>query len=335
MTKPKSKAPSRLSLYGPFIAFALVATAYSAYWFYVRGELETGIDDWITEQRAAGAEVEFASKRVGGFPYRFALDVEAPRFASADGSLDWRGEDLQIVMQPWNFSHAIIRSPGRNEIAQANGADMTAILSRKAAASLKWDEEGLTDFGLSLPEESLVFANGDVALDGLTANLIEVPEAEFGSRLSVDWQVIRLDPAMLDGTQYAFLGTELQASRLRLEGQGFGIFGPAPSRNTEIAQLLFNWGPLQLGAKGKFDIDAAGYPNGNLMLRLENGDALEEALREAGLMSGVLGGSVNYILSGSRNDGFQIIPLRNGSVTILGQALAPVPQIAPPIPPIN
>lgn len=335
MTRPKTKAPSRLSLYGPFIAVGLLFAAYSAYWFYVRGQLETGINDWITEQRAAGAEVEYASKRVGGFPYRFALHVDAPRYASADSSMDWRGEELQIIMQPWNFSHAIFRSPGRNEIARSGGTDMTAILSSKAAASLQWDDDGLTDFGLELPDANLVLAEGSVAIDGLVANLAPVPETDFGSRLAIDWQAIRLDPALLENSNLAALGTELQASRLRLEGKGFGIFGPAPSRDTEIAQLLFNWGPLKLGAKGKFDIDAAGYPNGNLMLRLEDGEALKEALREAGLMSGEMAILMEVIIGGSRDDGFVPIPLRNGSVTYFGQALAPVPQIAPAIPAIN
>lgn len=331
MTNPSGKAPSRRWLYGPFILFVLLFGAYSAYWFFLHGQLKTGIDDWIAEQRAAGLEVNFTDKRLHGYPYRFALTVDDPQMADPQAGTAWRGEKLQIIMQPWNFNHAIIRSSGRNEIAPGNGQDMTAVLGRKSAASLNWDETGITHFGLTLDTADIVTAGGDFGLSGLLASFAPTPDASGANRLSLDWESISLDANLLDGTDAAFLGTEIQASRLRLEGQGFSVFGDTPVRKAEIAQLVLNWGPLKFGAKGQFDINPNGYPDGVLQVRLDETEALKDALDAAGLLRGDTGALLQVIAAGSANGGFVPVPFRDGAVTYFGQSIAPVPQIAPAI----
>lgn len=327
-TKPRSK----LWLYGPFVLFGLLVAAYCAYWFYVRGELETGVETWIADQRAAGADISYSDKRLGGFPYRFALIVDDPSYTDPAGATDWQGERLEIFMQPWNFKHAIIRSAGRNELAQANGANLTALIGKKSALSLKWDENGLTDYGLTLDTLDLVTAQGDVGVQGLTANFMLASEASPLGRLSVDWDKVQLDPAFLQGTDLAFLGTELQTARLRLEGQGFGLFGDGPVRKLEIAQFLLNWGPMHLGAKGKFDIGAQGYPDGTLQVRLEDGTRFTRLLQDEGLLTSETALVFGPLVAASRDNGFFPIPLRNGQITMLGQSMGSVPRIAAPRP---
>ena len=134
---------------------------------------------------------------------------------------------------------------------------------------------------------------------------------------------------MIADTDAAFLGTEIQASRLRLEGQGFGIFGDTEERKVEIAQLLFNWGPLKLGSKGKFDINDDGYPDGTLQIRLDDAEALGTVLREKDLLNSETSLLYGPLSIASKEGGFFPLPLRNGYVTMLRQELAPVPQIAP------
>ncbi len=329
MTSPSHSAPSKLWLYGPILLFVLLFGAYSVYWFYARGQIETGIDAWIANQREAGLDITFTSKRVDGYPYRFALTVEDPHLANPEVGFSWTGETLQIVMQPWNYSRAIFRSSGRNEILTAQGGAITAILGPKSAASLGWGDEAVTSAGLTLDKGEIVTPDGDFGLSSLTANYRQAPQEEGGYLLSVDWEAVSLDPALLAETQVAFLGSDIQAARLRLSGQGFSIFGEAETRKAEIAQLLFNWGPLQLGAKGAFDIDAAGYPNGTLHIRLDEADELEAALRNTGLLTeqGVL--VLQTLKAGSQNGKFFPVPLRNGAVSVFGQDIAPVPQVAP------
>lgn len=331
MSPTPGKAPSRKWLYGPFILVGLIFAAYSAYWFYAKGQIETGLDAWIAEQRAAGAEISFASKRLHGFPYRFALTVEAPHFIAADASVDWRGETLQVAMQPWNFNHAIVRSSGRNEVLPANGQPMTALVGPKSAASFNWNDERVTDFGLTLDTVDFVGASGDISVRALTANLSDAPAPAAGSLFSLDWDAITIAETLLEGTPASSLGNEIQASRIRLAGTGFSMFTGGPERNTEIAQLLFNWGPLKFGAKGKFDVNDEGYPDGTLLVRLDDAEALRIVLDEAGLLQGEAQLLLAAIASGSNNGGFLPVPLRNGAVSIFGQAIAPIPRVAPPL----
>jgi len=248
--KAHGKPPSKVWLYLPFILFGLICAAYTGYWFFVKGKLDQGVNDFIAQQREAGADLAFTSKRLHGYPFRFVLTVDGLRFANPDAGFDWKGEKLQINMQPWNFSHAILRSSGRNEVVLANGQDFTALIGKKSALSLHWDDTGLNQAGLTLDTADIVMTAGDVALKNFKVSLLGAGTGTPGKRILIDWDSITLAQSMIAGTDAEFLGTELQASRLRLQGRGFGLFGQGDERKLELAQLLLNWGPVKLGSKG-------------------------------------------------------------------------------------
>lgn len=329
--KPGPKPPSKVWLYVPFILFGLICATYSGYWFFLKGKLDEGVNTFISEQRSAGADVTFASKRLHGFPFRFTLTVKDLRFANLEAGFDWKGEKLQINMQPWNFSHAILRSSGRNQLSMAGGQDITALIGKKSALSLNWNDAGINEAGLTLDTADIVMVNGDISLKNFKASLLSGGTEHSAKRVLIDWEAISLAQDMIAGTDAEFLGTEIQASRLRLEGQGFGIFGINQPRTLEIAQLLFNWGPVKLGSKGKFDVNDRGYPDGTLLIRLEEAGTLGKILREKGLLNSETALLYGPLSIASEDGGFFPLPLRNGYVTMLGQQLAPIPQIAPEI----
>lgn len=325
------KRRSKFWLYLPFIIFGLIIAAYSGYWVFVKGKLETGVDAFIAQQQEDGAQITFASKRLHGYPFRFTLTVEKPRFANPEAEIDWTGEKLQINMQPWNFFHAIIRSSGRNELTLPAGQNYTALLGPGSALSLNWNEAGISQIGLTLDRADIVTAVGDIALNRFKASLLQAGADLPGKRVLIDWEAITLsdDIIALLGDDASFLGNEIQASRLRLEGQGFGIFGEADTRKAEIAQLLLNWGPVKLGTKGKFNINTQGYPDGTLQVRLDDAQALGKILREKALLNSETALLYGPLSLASKEGGFFPLPLRNGHITMLGQELAPVPQVAP------
>ena len=329
---PTGKPPRKIWLYLPFILFALICAAYTGYWFFVKGKLDDGVNDFIAQQRAAGAELTYSEKHLGGFPFRFALTVDDLTFANPEAGFDWKAEKLQINMQPWNFFHAIFRSSGRNEIALANGQDYTAILGKKSALSLNWDSENIREAGLSLDTADIVGAFGDVGLKNFKASYLDAGTGITGKRILIDWDGVTLADSMIAGTDAEILGTELQASRLRLQGEGFGVFGEAEERKLEIAQLLFNWGPLKLGSKGKFDITDEGHLDGTLNLRLDDAETLGELLKENGLYTMPLSFLHTSIAAASKDESnFYKLPFRNGKISILGTEYGSLPPIAPPL----
>lgn len=326
---PKGKAPSKVWLYLPFILFGLICAAYTGYWFVVKGKLAEGVNQFIAQQREDGVELTYTAKRLHGFPYRFTLTVDDLTFANPEAGFDWRGETLQINMQPWNFSQAIIRSSGRNELTLGNGQSVTALIGKKSALSLNWSDKGLEDIGLTLDTADIVLAAGDIALKNFKASLVNVQIGHPSKRLLVDWDGVTLAQSLIAGTDLEFLGTELQASRLRVEGQGFGLFGEAEDRKFEIAQLLLNWGPVKLGSKGKFDITDQGYPDGTLYLRLDESDALLKILKEDTQLGSEAIGFVGGIGLATKNSGFYVVPVRNGAITYPGLSAQVFPGIAP------
>jgi len=324
---PPGKRRSRSWLYLPFIIFGLLIAAYTGYWFFAKGKIETGINDFLTQQKEAGAEVTYTSKRLHGYPFRFTLTVEDPHFANPENQIGWTGEKLQINMQPWNWFHYIIRSSGRNEIT-ANGENFTALLGPGSALSFGLDGTA----GFTLDTADIVTAQGDLNTQNLKFSLVEAGVNSPGKRILMDWDFIRLSDEILSllGEDGAFLGNEIQASRLRLEGQGFSVFGPADTRKAELAQLLLNWGPLKFGAKGKFNVNDKGYPEGTLFIRLDEAETLEGFLRETNVFEAVspLFGPLKIA---SKDNGFLPLPLRDGGITMLGQQIAPISPIAPPL----
>lgn len=327
---PEAKPPSKFWLYLPFAIFGILLTAYTAYWFYVRGKLDTGINDFITQQRDAGADISFASKRVHGFPFRFTLTMEDPQFANAEIGFDWKGEKLQINMQPWNFYHYIARSSGRNEMT-VSGENYTALIGPGSALSIDIGKDGLSQAGITLDSADFITAQGDISLQNFKASLLEAGANIPGKRILIDWDTVTVSDDILDliGEDYAFLGNELQASRLRLSGQGFGIFGETEERKTEIAQLLVNWGPVKLGTKGKFNVNDEGYLDGTLQLRLEDSDTLLRILKEETQLGSEALSFVGTIGLATKNANFFAVPIRNGNITYPGMSAQAFPQIAP------
>lgn len=322
------KPPSTVWLYAPISVFVVLIAAYTVYWFIARGEIEAGLDNWIETQRQLGVDISYAEKEVRGFPYRFALDVDQPAYHDPNAGVMWRGERLELVMQPWNYRHAIAKAPGRNEI-EVSGTSATAVIDKKSAASFRWDDAGLTDFGLTLNLAEIISQEADLSFSKFHANYRIDAETV---RLGVDWSGISLSPELLAGQDFAFLGPDLQDGRMRIQLDGFGherLDGKSTERGVELAQVRLIWGPLKLGAKGRFDVTPNGLLDGPIQIRLDDAEGLSAAIEEAQLGQPQIGLIVAAIGSASQDGEFLSLPIKNGALTMLGFPVASVPQIAP------
>ena len=322
------KGPSRRWLYGPLIGFALLVGLYTAYWFFAIGKIEQGLDEWIAQQRAEGIEIDYAAREFGGFPYRFMVTFDAPSYRN--WQVDWRGEELELFMQPWNFRHAIARMPGRNEVVSRE-FDGTVLLDDKSAASFRWDGEGLTDIGLTLNLAEFVSGEADVSVRGLKTNYAARGDVV---RLGVDWDGVTVSPELIEGGRLAFLGPEMQQSRLRVRFTGLANNGgqEGVARRVDLAQLRLNWGPLKFGAKGDVDITPAGYLDGPVQIRLDDAEALSAAMKEAGRLPPQSALIVQAIGAASEDGQFLSLQISDGALTILGIPLLTLPPVVPPLP---
>lgn len=334
MTSDAPKRTSRLWLYIPFLIFAVLIAAYSAYWFWMRGELDKGIDQWIADERARGIQIEYASKALEGFPYRFVLKVGEPRIADPGSGLEWSGQDLQLIMQPWNFNHVIGRSPGRNALILRGAEPVTAILGPKSVASITWDETSVQRFAVSLDEANIVTGQGPVSLEELMLNVGTIDSDPSKVRLAVDAETISIPEAPPEAP---WLGEDIDDLRLRVELANAPNYflqrtdlasTLLPTSTLDLAQFVLSWGPLQLGAKGNVSLpyDTC-TPGGVINVRLENTDPLVQALDEAGQLTAEIETGIQAVGSVSNTGGFAPITFGNGNITFLGQPVAELPRL--------
>jgi hypothetical protein len=282
---------SRFWLFAPFLLLIVLIVGYSAYWIYARGEIEQGVDEWVTTERARGAIVDFESRKIGGYPFRFELDVASPRYQPPNAA-SWEGERLQLVMQPWNWNHIIARAPGRSIVTDRLGIRHTANLDGKSAASLSWTEDGVHRAALELNDVSALIEGHTYTARGFSLNLAPSPETGDNLLVALQWDTLTLDAAPVSAP---WLGTEIQASRLigevdnfypawvRSGGKPENFYDALGQQGgaLEIGQALLNWGPLKFGAKGKVTIEN-GLANGSFGVRIDDPEGLKDALKTSG-----------------------------------------------------
>ncbi|MEL6663190.1 MAG: DUF2125 domain-containing protein [Pseudomonadota bacterium] len=322
----------------PFAIALILLGAYTAYWYVARGILEDSVDQWIDNERARGAIVEYTEKRLDGFPFRFTLTVDKPIYGEARGPV-WRGQELQMTMQPWDWYHVIARSPGRNTVALEGGEaeDVSLLLGAKSAGSLRWNPEGVIErISLSLDEASLAMSGDPLgALDDFEFHLRQVPSEPETLQLETHWQRVVLEETPPD--EAAFLGREIGPSILRAElEQGASAY--ARSGDLLVAlrhalndggallvpQVLLEWGPASLGAKADLSREA-GELRGAASVRIERADELRAALATQGLLTDETRQAIDALEAASTDGGFFTTSLRGDGVYFLGNKIADLP----------
>lgn len=327
----------RRGLYLPFILLGVLIAAYSAYWLWARSQLAAAVDGWIASQRAAGVEVGYESRRLGGYPYRFALRVEGPRLSDPRSGQNWQGERLDLVMQPWNWRHVIVRAPGLNRID--TGRDVIELdIGTGSAASLSWTPTGLRRLSVSL-DEVAARRNRAPVVSGqdLELHLRPPPSAPDLLQVQASWQELTLADRV---PELDFLGRDLGPSILRMEAtKAWRALGTAKDLaevpdvllalggEVRVPQLILDWGPARLGARGEIALGPDGALVGDVGLRLEDAGALLDALRQAGRLTPELERGITAVGAASRDGRFLNLSVRDGGVYFLGQRVADMPAV--------
>ncbi len=320
-------------LFFPFFIFALIVGIYSAYWFWARDLLDKGIDEWIATERAAGRTVEYSGKRLGGYPFRFALHLDDPVYGDPANQQRWQGEQLQLVMQPWDWQHVIARSPGRNEIMLA-GDELQLDFGPKSAGSLSWTNAGIRRVSIAIDALSAANRQGPLgAAEGFEFHLRPPPGEPDMLQLQTQWEALSLARPVPDAE---FLGTRLGPSVLRAQAsKAFTALEVSTQLETlprnilaiggeiTLAQLVINWGPAQLGARGRVDRTDRGEIGGQLGLRIEKAEELKAALSAAGRLDSDTKNAIDAVAAASRNGSFLELSVREDGLYFLGNNIVP------------
>lgn len=85
MAEVRTSASARRWLLIPLALAAIAAVAWCAYWFTARDRLLAAMDQAVAAQEAQGRRIEWASRKVAGFPFRFKVLLRQARVSSPSG----------------------------------------------------------------------------------------------------------------------------------------------------------------------------------------------------------------------------------------------------------
>ncbi len=285
----------------PGLLLIAVCAAYSAYWWVVRDQAVTLLDDWVAEQAANGVALSWDERSVGGYPFRITGEFDAPqarfvgRTAPETESADMptlSADGLLLTVMPFDFEHLIaqplgvIRAPdlqGGHFAIDAEGA-RASYVAREGAPRLDVETGPLTVErappngdavyvgGVSRGELHLAQAQDDPSLLRLFlafgAPHWPQPEAQHApDEVVLDIQLNHTD--------------QLATPRfVRPTAQAWAAAGGRLTIHTAAAK----WGDAALAARGDLYLDAAGAWNGQLTLAFAQPSVVLENLAALGLI---------------------------------------------------
>lgn len=316
---PNRPRARRRGLFVLVFMIIILAGAYTGYWFYMANQLKTGVIDWIDDQRALGYQMQHDSLKMTGFPYRFHLVVEKPAVTTPDGAWVWQGEQLDLVMQTYNFQHVIGYSPGSHIIQTANGEIINAE-AVSLQASFRWNSESLQRVSIVSEGVNATASGEPYTLAGFHLHLRPMPERPDNIQIKAGFEQLSLPEPIADAE---WLGTDIGPISAPIE-----IINGVPLMNAsgDIKNLVrqfepqlvsplteLSWGPAIVKLKSEgLALDEAYRPAGKVELRVEDISKLKEALEDADKMNPQLNTVLSTVESMTGETAFIPITLKDG-----------------------
>lgn len=181
--------------------------AYTGYWYYMSQNAEDYLRNKARIWSQSGLDLEFDKAEVAGFPYRLMITLSKPKLTYTNGLVAFQvlPDDLSIVVQPWQFDHALffasqgtLRFGKGRRLRQAEHYEFSDL-----RASARMLDAGLNNLSIEVKELRLTTRNQEIAMltarfhwraaeptAGSDGGLLEPPIAELafsaGQMLSVD-----------------------------------------------------------------------------------------------------------------------------------------------------
>lgn len=284
----------------------IAASAYSAYWFHVAGEMRKGVETWASQQRAEGWQVTWSDLDVRGFPGDVRARIREPHLISPAG-IGWSAEAVSASASPFDLTNVFLEAPGRH-ILQWHVGPTATVTAAEANGRLNLTSAG--DI-----EDASVFASGISGLDGdgrelkaasLALSLDAIPTIRPGH----DTATIFISGTIQDVVLPPVPGL-LMEPRIALMEMAGQVMGPLPpgealpalrqwseqGGTVEIERLILDWEPITLAAEGTLAFDAQLQPLVALSARVRGYGDLMDRLAKAGTIDRSAAEAAKMLLS--------------------------------------
>ena len=305
--------PQRWKLYLPFIALAVVAVGWSAFWKIAAGMTESGLDDWFAQERAQGRDWTCPNRSVGGYPFRLEVRCAAPSFNGRIGAMTGAGSVGDVLVAAHLYNPSLVLAEVGSPLAfkaQDGSLDLSLAWTR-LQASHRVRKGGLERDSLEIEGPVLRLAGRGLPTiaakaEGFEVHLRPNPDrASAVSAMDLALRLSKLEAPALDGLSgYAgpldavFAATVLQTDALRGGdlAQSLEQWRQAGG-NMEIREFKLAKGEALVEANGALEIDSAHRLAGRIELQMTGLGPLLQRFGVApgnaaigGLLGGLLGG---------------------------------------------
>ncbi len=293
---------------GVLAVVALLCGAYSAYWFILADRVERSVAAWTAAQNAQGRQIAYTGLQITGFPGPVRVRFVEPRAADPSnlvtvnhlqiGAWSWASTWVDAEVLPWAPGELRLWLDGEHLIAALVNGEVRSVRAQADAT----DVTILVDEAGNLRELVAVIERGTVRVaetkERLRFNRFKVRQTLYPPALakaapSFDFNLSMEDaelPAMLWGP----LGTTIQGLAFRstligrvppiLSQQALGDWRDENGQ-LKIERLDVAWGPVDLRAQGRLNLDGGLQPQAQFNGELRGWDGIIDSLRAGGRMS--------------------------------------------------
>ena len=260
----------RLGLYGPFAALGVLAILWSGSWFYIRGRVVSGLDEWIGAEAAAGRRWTCLDRRVGGYPFRIEIGCATLTLERPDVQATLGG--LVVVAQVYNPAHIIAEASGPLAVrAGPTAVDATwtglqaSIVTTARAQRAALVADGAT-VRVSTPELGAFAVPGrrfelHVRPDPADSANVDVAVSAAGTAVpGLDGLIGGTEPADLELVARVSRVYDLPARPLGAELERWRVAGG----EVQVSRLAVTKGARRFEAKGRAGIDESHRPVGQV-----------------------------------------------------------------------
>lgn len=282
----------------PVIGVIALLALYTAYWFHAKSTIEQQVGVWIARQENVGYVIEQDRLRVTGYPYRFQVELTAPRVHApqSDGAWFARLDMLKAHALFYDFNHWIVEFDGPLWLEYGQDSATTLELDAELAlVSLVSNRVGET---IRIGAEFDGFRVNAVA--GTAPEIESIEKLLFSGLVAEDDTLrARFEATGIVASQSAFtpdvlraFGAAAELARMDItvthwstlaNDADAGAWSQAGGQLL-IAESSLEWGPAHLAGVGEFTLDRMAQPDGRLSLHITDPDALADALVQARLV---------------------------------------------------
>ena len=280
---PKPPRPTRWGLSLPLAALGAAAIGWSVFWNIAAGMTQTGLDDWIAQERAQGRNWSCPTRSVAGYPFRLEVRCAAPSFTGRLGAYEGAGSagDVFAAAHLYNPQLILAEVGSPYVFKTRDGALDLSLTWTQLRVSHRLRKGSLDRDSLEMEGPTLRVAGRDIPpitlrADQFEAHLRPNPDRDAAvSAFDLALRLTRLDAPFLDAATGLAgpLDALLAATALQVEAARAG--GPQALErwrlaggNVEIREMKLAKGEARVEASGVFALDDAHRLAGRMDLNL-------------------------------------------------------------------